>query len=102
MSPLQKGTDANLSCSPGANNIHDTTVVISNIKAYMILAEVEFLIRKRFLFGMLLIIYICKKTPGILSYLHDGQAVQHNEQAAEPQQQARLPIERIPPIVNLK
>jgi len=44
--------------------------------AYIILAEVEF--------------------------LHDGQAAQHNEQAAEPQQHARLPSERIPPMTNFE
>jgi len=44
--------------------------------AYIILAEVEF--------------------------LHDGHAAQHNEQAAEPQQHARLPSERIPPMINFE
>ena len=40
---LQKGTDSNLSWSPGASNMHDTIVVKSNNMAYIILAEVEFL-----------------------------------------------------------
>jgi len=33
-----------------------------------------------------------------VEFLQEGHAAQHNEQAADPQQQAKLPMERIPPI----
>jgi len=56
--------------------MHDTTVVKSKSKAYIILADVEF--------------------------LHDGQAAHKHEHAAELQQHAKPPSERIPPMVNLK
>lgn len=49
------------SCRPGANVIQAAIVPINNIIAYIILVDVEF--------------------------LHDGQAEQHNEQAADVQQQ---------------
>ena len=55
--------------------MQDTTVVNRRRSAYIILADVEF--------------------------LHDGQAAQHSEVAAEVQQQARPPSERIPPILTL-
>ena len=37
-----------------------------------------------------------------VEFLHDGQAEQHKEQAAEVQQQARLPNERIAPMTKPK
>ena len=49
-----------------------TINVSKSINAYMILADVEF--------------------------LHDGHAAQHIEQAADPQQHAKLPMDSIPPI----
>ena len=49
-----------------------TINVSKSINAYMILADVEF--------------------------LQDGHAAQHMEQAADPQQHAKLPMDSIPPI----
>ena len=49
-----------------------TINVSKRINAYMILADVEF--------------------------LQDGHAAQHIEQAADPQQHAKLPMDSIPPI----
>ena len=54
--------------------MHETINVSTRISAYIILADVEF--------------------------LQEGQAAQHKEHAAEPQQQARLPRDRIPPILS--
>ena len=51
---------------------HETIRVSNKMRAYIIRADVEF--------------------------LQDGHAAQHNEQAADPQQQAKLPMDRIPPI----
>ena len=62
--------------SPGERNMQDTIKVRRRMIAYMILDEVEF--------------------------LHDGHAEQHKEQAAEVQQQARLPRDRMPPISAVK
>jgi len=53
--------------------MQDTIVVSSKRKAYIILAEVEF--------------------------LQEGHAAQHREQAAEEQQQARLPSDITPPMM---
>lgn len=50
------------SCNPGASEMHANIVPNNNIKAYIILVDVEL--------------------------RHDGQALQHNEHAALPQQQA--------------
>lgn len=50
------------SCRPGANVMQAAIVPMSNINAYMILVDVEF--------------------------LHDGHALQHKEHAALPQQHA--------------
>ena len=37
-----------------------------------------------------------------VEFLQEGHAAQHREQAAEEQQQARLPKEIMPPILNWK
>lgn len=55
-------TFLSVSCKPGERVIQAAIVPNSNIKAYIILVDVEL--------------------------RHDGQALQHNEQAALPQQQA--------------
>ena len=36
-----------------------------------------------------------------VEFLQDGHAAQHNEHAADPQQQANPPMERIPPILQV-
>ncbi len=53
--------------------MQDTISVRRRITAYIIRADVEF--------------------------LHEGQAAQHSEHAADPQQQAKPPNDRIPPIL---
>lgn len=60
--------------SPGDRKMHETMTVRSRMTAYMILDEVEF--------------------------RQEGQAEQHRLQAADPQQQARPPRDRIPPILG--
>ena len=73
---LQNGTDARLSCNPGASMMQHTTVVNNNRMAYMILLAME-----------------------LLHIL--GQQLQI-AQAAEPKQQAAvLPREIIAPIVKI-
>ncbi len=54
--------------------MQDTTMVRSRMTAYMILEEVEF--------------------------LQEGQAAQHREQAADPQQQARAPTDKSAPMMT--
>jgi len=61
-------------CNPGAKSTHETIMVSSRIMAYIILEEVEF--------------------------LQDGHAAQQSEQAVEPQQQAMLARDTIPPIFS--
>ena len=55
--------------------MHETINVSTSIRAYMILADVEF--------------------------LQDGHAEQQSEHAAEPQQQAIPAKENIPPILSI-
>ena len=74
MQALRYAAQGFLACSPGARRTLQTTMVTSRRTAYMILEEVEF--------------------------LQDGQAAQHREKAAEPQQQARAPTDIRAPILD--